>query len=116
MRGIKKQWYWAVLLIALCAFCTLSNDPLNDFVNFLIGGSIPGTHFSIGFWSTIAFAGALLFGLLKIFRGLKLQMLEHTANQIKAEQAKQDFAKNNSGDSFTFNRSQRSVIAAPSQD
>ena len=104
-----KRWLWAGFLIAIISFMIWSKDPLNDVVNFIIGGSIPGTQVSIGFWSAI---GLALFILLLIHRGIKnarLEMLEHTAKQIKAEQAQAEFKESSSPE---FDSKRRSVIAA----
>lgn len=108
-----KKITWVIVLVAVAWFVTWSNDPINDTANFIIAGSIPGTSLSIGLWSTLLLS-ALLFWL--VWLGIKhanLQMLEHTAQQIKKDQAETDFHESTG---FTFDTTKRSVIAAPSQD
>lgn len=108
-----KKATWVSVLTATVGFMVLSNDPLNDTVNFIIAGSIPGTNLSIGFWSTLLLAAILLWCVHLGFKKAKLQMLEHTATQIKAEQAKAEFEDSNK---TQFNRKNRSVIAARSSE
>ena len=104
-----KKFFWAMVLVAVICFCAWSKNPLDDAVNFIIGGSIPGTKASIGFWSTIAVAAFILIAIKSAFSSLKLQMLAHTAKEIKAEEAEKEFEDSNN---FQFDRSKRSVIAA----
>lgn len=98
-----------MILMPIIGFIIWSKDPLNDVVNFVIGGTIPSTKHSIGFWSMILLSSVILFILNTILKGLKLQMLAHTAAQIKAEEAKKDFETSHN---FEFDPSKRSVIAA----
>ena len=100
---------WAGILIAIISFIVLSKDPLNDTVNFIIAGSIPGTHVSIGFWSVIGLALSILWFIHRGVKNTRLQMLEHTATQIKTERAKDEFKQTNSVES---DKKRRSVIAA----
>lgn len=104
-----KKLLWASILIAVVSFIVWSNNPIDDTMNFIIGGTVPGTKHSIGFWSMIGFIGLILLAIRSAFRGLKLQMLAHTAREIKAEEAKKDFEASSN---FEFDRSKRSVIAA----
>lgn len=109
---MKKLLLCGVLL-AIVSFIVWSSDPLNDTVNFIIAGSVPGTDFSIGLWSTIALATALLWAVYRGFKRTQLQMLEQTAKQIKTEQAQNEFEGSHKTE---FDRSKRSVIAAPTRE
>lgn len=105
-----RKVFWAVLLIAIVSFTIWSKDPLNDVVNFIIGGIIPKTNVSIGFWGTIAIATGVLYAVRRAIKNTRLQMLENTAKQIKAEELSSDFE---SKSAIEFDHSKRSVIAAP---
>lgn len=108
-----KKIAWAAALAAIVSFIVWSGDPLNDTVNFIIAGSIPGTNVSIGLWSTLCLAVLLLWLVRLGYQKVKLQMLEQTAKQIKTEQAKNEFESSHKTE---FDRSQRSVIAARSSE
>lgn len=108
-----KKALWASAVLAIIGFVTWSSDPLNDVANFIIAGSIPGTDTSIGLWSTLLLAAVLLLLVRLGFKHASLQMLEHTATQIKAEEAQAEFKSAHEGE---FDRSKRSVIAAPSSE
>jgi hypothetical protein len=86
-----KKLILAVLVSLIIGFMLLSNDPLNDIVNFLIAGSIPGTNLALGFWPTIGIAALLLFGVKKYFNHLNDELLQQTAKQITEETAKSEF-------------------------
>ncbi len=105
-----KKIVWGSILVAIVSFIVWSKDPLNEAVNFIIAGSVPGTNISIGLWSTLLLAVFLLWVVSRGFKRTKLQMLEHTAHEIKKTQAETEFKETYSGD---FDRSKRSVIAAP---
>lgn len=109
---MAKKVLWAIILITLTSFAIRSNDPINDAANFIIAGSIPGTNESIGMWSTLLVAGFLLSLVWLGIKSTAFQMLEHTAKQIKQEEAKEAFEESN----MTFDHSKRSVIAAPSHE
>lgn len=108
-----KKLLWASIVVAIVSFVVWSSDPLNDSVNFIIAGSIPGTDLSIGLWSTLLLAVFLLWLVHLGFKKARLQMLEHTAKQIKSEEAKAEFKEAHDGE---FDRSKRSVIAARSSE
>ena len=104
-----KKLLWSLVLIVIVSFAVWSKDPIYDTVNFIIGGTIPGTKLSIGFWSMLGIAGAILLVIRSGLQSLKLQMLAHTATEIKAGEAKKEFETSHN---FEFDRSKRSVIAA----
>jgi hypothetical protein len=108
-----KKMVWLSVILGIIGFATLSNDPLNDTANFIIAGSVPGTDISIGLWSTLLLAFMLLWVVNLGFKKARLQMLEHTATQIKNEEEKIQFKESNSGESIN---SGRSVIAAPTAE
>lgn len=108
-----KKIVWVSSILLIIGFARLSNDPLNDIANFIIAGSIPGTSASIGLWSTLLLALILLWIVNLGFRKARLQMLEHTAAQIKAEEEKLRFKESNSGEASQLSRS---VIAAPTAE
>jgi|GEM_PF-3996939 len=107
---MKRALYTGIVL-AIIGFIMWSKHPLNDTMNFIIGGSIPGTKYAIGFWSFLPVIGLTLYFVHRGIKNLRLQMLENTAKQIKAEQVKSDFE---SSSNASFDPSQRSVIAARS--
>lgn len=100
---------WALVLVAIIGLAFWSNDPINDTVNFIIGGSIPGTKLALGFWPMIGVIAGILLLIRRGLRHTHLQMLENTAKQIRAEEAKTEFKNQNSSE---FDPEQRSVIAA----
>lgn len=104
-----KKIVWALVLVAIIGLMVWSNDPIDDTMNFIIGGSIPGTKLALGFWPTIGVIGTVLLLIHRGLRHTRLQMLENTAKQIKSENAKNEFRNQNSGE---FDPKQRSVIAA----
>ncbi len=104
-----KKLLWGVIVVAVIGFIVWSKNPLDDTVNFIIGGSVPNSDLSIGFWSMAGIILLILLVILKAISNLKLQMLAATAKQIKSEEAKKEFEDSNN---FEFDRSQRSVIAA----
>ncbi len=106
-----RKVLWVSVLMAIVGFIVWSKNPLDDTMNFIIGGSIPGTKHSIGFWSMLGVAGLILTIIHHAYKDLKLQMLAQTAKEIKAEEAKKEFQDSHN---FEFDRSKRSVIAARS--
>lgn len=108
-----KKLIWMVVLAAITSFIVWSKSPLNDTVNFIIGGSIPGTKVALGFWPTLGIiAGTLLLIRLGI-KSAQMQMIESATKQSKADQAKSEFKDQNSG---AFDPKNRSVIAARSNE
>ena len=79
----------AALLVG--GFIVLSNDPLNDTVNFLIAGSIPGTNIALGFWPTIGLVAIMIFGIKIYLNHLNDEYIEHTAKLITEEKRQEDF-------------------------
>jgi uncharacterized membrane protein len=108
-----KKLATALFVAAVVGFILWSHDPIDDTVNFIIGGSIPGTTYALGFWQTIGLIALLLLGLKRIVTSLRLQFLENTAKQINAEKIKQEFAEQHN---VTFDPKMRSVIAAPTKN
>lgn len=103
-----RKIIWGSVLVAIVGFVIFSGDPLNDFANFIIGGSIPGTNRSIGVWSTLLLVMILLWAVSRGFKRAKFQMIEHGTNQFKKE------SKTASDSEISkFDPKQRSVIAAP---
>lgn len=86
-----KKLGFVVLISLIILFMMLSNDPLNDTVNFLIAGSIPGTTLALGFWPTMGIVLALCYGLKKYIDHLKDQLIQQTAEQISEENVKKEF-------------------------
>ncbi len=104
-----KRILWGVTVFLVISFIVWSKNPIDDTVNFIIGGTIPGTKNSIGFWPMIGLATTTLVFIKKAFASLKFQMLAHTATEIKSEAAKKEFEE---AHNYEFDRSKRSVIAA----
>lgn len=105
-----KRVAWAVVSAAIVGFIVWSKDPLNDTVNFIIAGSIPGTKLSIGLWSTLILAAILLWLVRLGFKAARLQMMEETTPQIKIKSTKVTLEEPKT---IKFDHSKRSVIAAP---
>jgi len=92
-EGTVRKLYFLIILGLLVTYVTWSKNPIDDTMNFILGGTIPGTKTALGFWPMIGMIIAM-FGLLIRFVGhLKLQMLEHTAKQIKTEKALDKFTQ-----------------------
>lgn len=108
-----RRTIWAGFLLAIISFVVWSKDPLNDIVNFIIAGSIPGTNLAIGLWSSLLIALVILLVIWRGIRRTRFQLLASTAEQIKAETIQTEFAEKNSSQ---FDKKHRSVIAAPSTD
>ena len=90
-RGMKKLRTIIVMSFIL-SYILLSNNPIDDTMNFIIGGSIPGTKFAIGFWPSVGIILIIAWLIKKYIQSLKLQMLEHTAKQIKSENSLKEFS------------------------
>lgn len=106
-----KKILWGSILVAVISFMAWSKDPLNDTVNFIIAGNIPGTSISFGFWSTLFLAFGLLWIVLRSFKNQRQKMIEHHTAQNKTEQMKKEFEDSNK---IEFDKTKRSVIAARS--
>lgn len=105
---------WAIVLLGVVGYGLWLNDPLIDSFDFIIGGIVPGTNTVLGFWP---FIGLLLIVLWLLWRGLertRLQMLENTARQIKAEKAQRAFHEQHSSQSEKPRN--RAVIASTSSE
>lgn len=101
-----------IVMVAIVGFVVWSHDPIDDTVNFIIGGSIPGTNLALGFWQTVLCIALLLWVIKRMIAKVRLQLLEQTASQIKAEKMKEEFTERHT---VTFDPKQRSVIAAPTK-
>ena len=110
-----KKIFWGTVAIAIIMFIAFSQHPLDTVVNFVIGGVVPGTKIALGFWPMMTFAVLLLLALHRMLKNMRLKMIETTTRQIKSEQAAKEFKEQNSGD-VTFDKNQRSVIAATSAE
>lgn len=108
MRGYVKKIVWGLILVAAVSYVVLSNDPLNDTVNFIIAGSIPGTKISIGFWSTMLVAGALLFIIRRAVKNAQHTMI---ASEIEKKKRTKEMKE---ATELEFDHSKRAIIAAPS--
>ena len=106
-----KKIIWASIVSGVILFTVISKDPLNEAVNFLLTGTIPGTNLSIGFWSTMLVA---VVALLLIYRGIK--NAHH--RMIVAQIEKKESTAHSSPmlQEVEFDRTQRSVIAAPTRE
>ena len=88
-----KKFLLITIVTITTGFIILSNDPLNDIINFVIGGTIPGTKIALGFWPTIGILLILCIVLLKSISAVRLQILEHTANEIKSNNTQSKYNK-----------------------
>lgn len=110
---MKKLLMSGLVLGAIGLYVTTVNDPLNSLVSFIIAGVVPGTNIMLGMWPTIGVGLLALWLLVKVVRYVRLQMLEITAKEIKAEEEKQVFEAANQGEPAVRNHS---VIAAPGSE
>lgn len=85
--------YVRILLVIapVAGFMMWSNDPADDIIHFIIGGTIPGTKQALGFWPILLCIFTLVCLYIRFARNLRLQMLEHTAKQITAEKQRSEF-------------------------
>lgn len=107
-----KKLVWALVVVAIVSFIVWSKSPLDDTMNFIIGGSIPGTKTSLGFWPMMLVAGSILLLIRRGIKNAQFRMLESTAKSVKAEKIQAEFEQQNSSE-INFDRRNRSVIAAP---
>lgn len=106
-----KKPFWIGFIVAIVSFISLSNDPLNDAVNFIIAGSIPGTNISFGFWSTMLLAFILFLIIRRAASNTRHKVMMHHVEKVKAKNTQSKFEELHTSDS-PFDQSQRSVIAA----
>jgi len=111
-----KKVFWVGLVVATAGYIASLPSPLNDTFNFIIGGTIPGTSRSLGFWPFMSLVLIAIVLLIRFLHTIRLQMLEGKAKQIKAEQLKEQSQLTAATEEVTFDLKQRSVIAAPSLD
>lgn len=107
-----KRAMWALVLVAIVSFVVWSSNPLDDTMNFIIGGSIPGTKASLGFWPMMGIIGLILFIIRRGIKNALASIIEETTKNNQSERAQAEFKDQNSGD-IQFDRKNRSVIAAP---
>lgn len=105
-----RKVMWTIVVIAVVSFIILSNNPIDETVNFIIGGEIPHTNMVLGFWPSIGFVGIVLWLIRRGLSNLHLEMISHTAKEITAETEKREFKESHASDETQKNRS---VIAAP---
>lgn len=107
-----KRAVWALVLVAIVSFVVWSSNPLDDTMNFIVGGSIPGTKASLGFWPMMGVIGLVVLGIRRGIKNAQLRIIEESTKHNKNERAHAEFKDQNSGD-IQFDRKNRSVIAAP---
>jgi hypothetical protein len=107
-----KKLLWALVILAIGSFIVWSSDPLNQAANFLIGGSVPGTKIVLGFWPTLGVAATIVLLIKRSLKNARLKMMEEVTRQTKEAKVKAEFKEQHSSEP-TFDRSKRSVIAAP---
>jgi hypothetical protein len=74
------KWFRRTLIIAVVVgFIILSKDPLGDVAGFIIGGLIPGTNISLGFWPSILLVLLLVHWVYIWVKSLHFEMLESIA-------------------------------------
>lgn len=84
----------SLIVGSILSYIKIANNPIDDAMNFIIGGSIPGTKLAIGFWPSIGLILLTVWLIKKYVSSIKLQMLEHTAKDIKAENKRKEFSEN----------------------
>ena len=110
-----RKLLWVVVVLAVISFVVWSKNPLDETVNFIIGGSVPGTKIVLGFWPTVGLIIAILWLIHRGIKNARLKMMEDVTKKDKAAKAKAEFKEQNSSE-HTFDHSKRSVIAAPQSD
>lgn len=110
-----KKLLWTIVIISIASFIIWSTDPLDQTMNFIIGGAIPGTKIVLGFWPTLMIITGLIAFIIRAFKNAHLTMMEEVTKQSKTETAKAEFKQQHSGEGV-FDRRNRSVIAAPNTD
>lgn len=63
-------------------FIIMSNDPLGDTAGFIIGGLVPGTNISLGFWPSVLIILLLIHSVYRWMKSLHFEMLESIAGDI----------------------------------
>ena len=99
------------ILVPIGVYIRYIDDPLNSLVSFLIAGSVPGTDIVLGLWPSLAVAFGILILTKRFVRHIRYKILEDTARQITSEKLESEFKASND---VTFDKTKRSVIAAPS--
>jgi hypothetical protein len=89
-----RKFYMLIIASLVITFVLWSKNPIDDTMNFILGGTIPGTKTALGFWPMIGMITILIRLLVRFIGNLKLQMLEHTAKQIMTEKARDEFTEN----------------------
>ena len=110
-----KKIVWGMVVVAIIMFITLSKSPLDAVMNFVVGGVVPGTKASLGFWPMMVLSGLFVLALFRTLKNMRFSMLENTANQIRSEQSAKEFKEKNSSEVY-YDKKQRSVIAASSAE
>ena len=87
-----RKFYILLVIVSVFIFHNWSQNPIDDTMNFILGGTIPGTKTAIGFWPMLGLISFLLWLLVRFVKHLKLQMLEQTAKQITIEKARDEFS------------------------
>lgn len=109
VRDMKKV-RTIFFIMAIVGYVVWSHDPIDDTMNFIIGGIVPGTDIVLGFWHTVLMICLFGWAIKRTITAIRLQLLEHTAQQITKEKMKEEFSAQHA---VTFDKNQRSVIAAP---
>lgn len=108
-----RRLVWGAVLVAILSFMVWSKNPIDDTMNFIIGGSIPHSTASLGFWPMMTLAAGILLLIRRSLKNTRMKMIEASTQHNKVEQAAVEFKEQNSGE--TFDKSLRSVIAARSE-
>lgn len=101
-----KKVAWGIIVALIIGYLVLSSDPLNEVVNFIIAGSIPGTTVSIGFWSTMLLVGIFMIVIYRAVKNAQHKMIVSEVQKAKTSKAEDESSE------ITFDHTKRSVIAA----
>lgn len=78
MKWLKRL----IIAVVVMGFIIMSNDPLGDTAGFIIGGLVPGTNISLGFWPSVLIILLLIHSVYRWMKSLHFEMLESIAGDI----------------------------------
>lgn len=84
----------SLIIGTFIGYIKISSNPIDDAMNFIIGGSIPGTKIAIGFWPSTILILLTIWLIKRYVSSIRLQMLEQTAKDIKSENKRKEFSEN----------------------
>ncbi len=105
---MKKLLFWALVLGTLL-FIVFADRPMQLFLNFVVGGVVPGINISLGFLPSLLIIIAIALTIRSWAKSIHEQMIQRAADLNKVASNARDFAEKNSGETIKNS----AVIAAP---